>query len=450
MPRPSACLVVAALAVALGVAFGGPAAPAAAQAPPPIQVEINDAQVEFGAEIRFRLRARSGDGEDPIRSVLLLYQVDDSVVQNTGGPAYQPGPVVSAAYSWRVANVLVPGSEVRYQWQLETAGGIKTTTAEQSVTYNDTRFTWREARGDKLTVYWHTADPQTGATLLEEAAKIHGKLSREFGLSLERPVRIFAYSRQQDYVSALATGQPLDIATTVGLDRIFVLAAGGAAGNPSGMTPAMQGLRREMANAVFLQQTHNPFADPPRWLAEGFGLFMSGEEISAQNYRALAQFAQANRLLPLKTLNGNFPNGDQDRTLAYVESLAVVKYIVDTYGPDKLRATLAAFKEGNTVDDALKKGLGVTLDQLESRWKAALGRGAAGQPAQQRPGAAPAGDGGFADRVFGPAIRFWQGVFGPHAETVTLGLAGFIGLAIVAVIGGSIYSLWRRGRDEDV
>ena len=62
---------------------------------------------------------------------------------------------------------------------------------------------------------------------------------------------------------------------------------------------------------------------------------------------------------------------------------------------------------------------------------------------------AGSGDGGVADRLFGPAVRFWQGVFGSHTQAVMIGIGGFVALGLAAVVGGTVLSLWRRGREED-
>ncbi|HAN16102.1 MAG TPA: hypothetical protein DCP73_11120, partial [Chloroflexi bacterium] len=132
------------------------------------------AEVEFGNEIRFLIRARSVRSDDPLTSVLLLYRVDDSAVQNTGVPSFQPGAVVSAVYRWRVSGVLLPGAEVRYQFQIETRSGVKITTPEQSVTYNDTRFDWREVKSGKVTAHWHSTDANTGQAVLDEATRTLG------------------------------------------------------------------------------------------------------------------------------------------------------------------------------------------------------------------------------------------------------------------------------------
>jgi hypothetical protein len=444
-----AAVLLAAMAMALAWPSGpwpstpAGARPAYAQEADPPRTE-SSARVEFGSEIRFQLRAESAER---IRSVLLLYQVDDSNVQNTGVPSYQPGLVVSATYAWRVASVLAPGSEVRYQWQLETESGKRYTTPEQTVTYSDARFTWREAKADQVTVFHREGDGETGQALLDEARKVQARLNGEYGLSLERPLRIYAYTRQQDYVSALG-GRAQDVATTVGSDRIFVLAPSGTAN----MATSLRALRREVAHAVFIQKTRNPYTEPPRWLTEGFALYIGGEEISPESYRALGQYAQANRLLPLRTLNGNFPTTDRELALAYAESLTVVKFIIETYGADKFRALLAAFKEGNTVDDALKKGLGVTLDQLETRWKNALRSGSLARPAgsqRSAPGETQTGSGGVADRLLGPAIRYWRGILGDYTVPVLIGLGSLAAIGVVALIVSPFYLTWKRAREEE-
>jgi hypothetical protein len=169
-----------------------------------IDVTENQAQAGFGVEtreIRFLLRAQS---DDRIKSVTLLYYVDDSVVQNAATPTFQPGRTVAAAYLWRVAGVLVPGSEIKYQWQIETDGGRKATTPMQSVKFDDQRFMWREYKGDQVTVFWHGSDQQVGTTLLDEVKKVQLTLRNEYALTLDKPLRVYAYARASDYASALA------------------------------------------------------------------------------------------------------------------------------------------------------------------------------------------------------------------------------------------------------
>lgn len=434
--------LVAAGASPLRVAL---ALPALQDAAGEIIVEDNAAVSVFGAEVRelrFALRARS---DDPIRSVQLLYRVDDSPVQITVEPHVQRGRVTLASYIWRVAGVLPPGTQVHYQWQIETQGGSKHATPARTVRYDDTRFSWREATADQVSVYWYTPESQTGASLLEEASKTVTRVRTEYGLTLDKPLRIYAYAREGDYVSAVATGAAqIDAAMTLGTDRVFLLAPGAT----SNMTPVMRALRRELAGAIFLQKTDNPYGPPPRWLREGFSFFAGGESLPDESVAALRQYAQSNRLLPLRTLNSTFPSTDREQSLAYVESVSVVRFMYDAYGPERMRALLASFKEGNTVDDALKTSLGVTLDQLETRWKNALKSGR-----MPRPGDSPAPATGvaFVDDLIGPPMEYWRGVLGPSAPIIIIGAGVFVLIGVLAVIGGTVYSVVRviRAANEE-
>lgn len=427
------------------------------------------AEVEFGNEIRFLVRARSVRTDDPLTSVLLLYRVDDSAVQNTGVPSFQPGAVVSAVYRWRVSGVLLPGAEVRYQFQIETRSGVKFTTPEQSVTYNDTRFDWREVKSGKVTAHWHSTDANTGQAVLDEATRTLGRLEQEFGLVPDRPISLYAYVRAPDYASAVATsGRSLEYAVGAGMARVYVLYS-----DPN-TTEALMALRREIARTVFDQKTTNPFSPPPRWLSVGFSRYVAGEDVPAENQKVLTDFAQNNKLLALKTLAGNLPTTDRERALALEESLSAVKYLAGAYPPEKIRAMFEAFKEGNTVDDALKKGLGNTLDQFETKWKNSLRLGLPQKPNTVNPtpragGAPPSGNVApragsasgsvasssagpealaFVDQVFGQSVDFWQTLFGEQTRYVLLGALIFIVAAVGAVVIGSVAGAIRRARDE--
>ncbi len=427
------------------------------------------AEVEFGNEIRFIVRARSVRPDDPVASVLLLYRVDDSAVQNTGVPSFQPGAVVAAQYRWRVSGVLLPGAEVRYQFQIETKSGEKLTTIEQAVTYNDTRFDWRQIKAGKVTVHWHSTDGNTGQVILDEATRTLGRMEQEFGLLPDRPISLYAYVRAPDYASAVArSGRALEYAVGSGIARVYVLYS-----DPN-TAEALMALRREIARTVFDQKTTNPFAPPPRWLSVGFSRYVAGEDVPAENQKILTDFAQNNKLLALKTLGGNLPSTDRERALALEESLSAVKYMAGAYPPEKIVAMLEAFKEGNTVDDALRKGLGNTLDQFETKWKNSLRLGLPQKPNTVNPtpragGAPPPGTSAprtgsgsgsvtsssagpeslaFVDQIFGQSVDFWKNLFGEQTRYVLLGTLIFIVTAVGAIVIGSVAGVIRRERDE--
>ena len=468
-PSPWRAALTLAVAILSGAVATGPShfsRVAFAQAPA-ITAEPALAEVEFGTEIRFQVRARSGGAGDPITAVQLLYRIDDSPVQNTGVASFQPGESVAATYRWRVTGVLLPGTEVRYQFALETASGARRVTPEQVVTYNDTRFDWRLEAAGSVTAHWPGGDPAVGRAILEEASRTVARMEGEFGIAPERPLHVYGYLRVADYTSAIATGgRNLDYATAAGLTRVYVLY------QAENLADAMLSLRREVAKAVFDQRTTNAFAPPPRWLALGFSRYVAGEDVSADNQKALTDLAQNDRLLSLKSLAGNLPSTGQDRALAHEQSLSAVKFLAQSYPPEKVRATIDAFREGTTVDDAFKRGLGVALDQFELRWKNSLRMGlpqkanapnptprpgvAAGAPSTSSgsgaapvPGMSTGPDSlAFVDALFGNSVGFWQGIFGTSTRYVMVGTVVFMAGSVLAVVVGTVVATIRRARDE--
>ena len=434
-----------------------------------IVVEPALAEIDFGTEIRFQVRARSARSSDPITSVQLLYRIDDSPVQNTGVASFQPGEAVTAAYRWRVTGVLLPGTDVHYQFVFETAAGSRRTTPEQTITYNDTRFDWRSTGTGNVIAHWTGGDPGVGQTVYDEASRAVSRMEGEFGIAPERPLHVYGYLRVADYASAVATGgRNLDYATAAGSSRVYFLY------QQDKLQDALLSLRREVARAVFEQRTSNAFAPPPKWLALGFSRYVAGEDVSADNQKALTDLAQNDRLLSLKSLGGNLPTTGQDRALAQEQALSAVKYLAQTYAPEKVRATLEAFREGSTVDDAFKRGLGNTLDQFESRWKNSLRMGLPQKPnvanPTPRPGmtAPPPGAAAskltngttststsagpdslaFVDGIFGNSVEFWRGIFGESTRYVLVGTLAFIGFGIVAIVLGTVIGTIRKARDE--
>jgi hypothetical protein len=59
--------------------------------------------------------------------------------------------------------------------------------------------------------------------------------------------------------------------------------------------------------------------------------------------------------------------------LAYGQSGAVVKFIIDQYGPDAMAQLLAIFADGAIYDEALIEALGVDTDGLDNAFRKNLG-----------------------------------------------------------------------------
>jgi cellulose synthase operon protein C len=130
-------------------------------------------------------------------------------------------------------------------------------------------------------------------------------------------------------------------------------------------------LWHELAHVVTLQLSNQRV---PRWLTEGISVFEEGKarpEWGRDMEVPFAMALQRGEILKLKDLNAGFTR-PETIALAYYEASLLVDHIVSTFGQDAVRRLLVAYGEGLEGEAALSKGLGVTLDSLQSTFDKAL------------------------------------------------------------------------------
>ena len=77
------------------------------------------------------------------------------------------------------------------------------------------------------------------------------------------------------------------------------------------------------------------------------------------------------KVLKLKDLNSGFTK-PETIALAYFEASLLVDHIVETKGEAALRQLLLTYGDGTEGDAAIQKGLGITIDQLQTTFDASL------------------------------------------------------------------------------
>jgi hypothetical protein len=109
----------------------------------------------------------------------------------------------------------------------------------------------------------------------------------------------------------------------------------------------------------------------PRWLNEGFCQWVTGgiaELMIDDRQPYLSKASLSHRLIPLTLLSRDFPEDKSRLILAYEESKNVVDYIVTEHGRGSIVNILGHLREGDTIDGSIRKGLSLTLDELEKHW----------------------------------------------------------------------------------
>jgi hypothetical protein len=109
----------------------------------------------------------------------------------------------------------------------------------------------------------------------------------------------------------------------------------------------------------------------PRWLEEGICQWASdgiGEIFIDKSGSGLDAAIMADRVLHLRRLTKKFPRDKPSLTLAYEQSKSVVNYIDRQYGKDAILDLLGYLKNGESMESAAMKSLGISTDKLEKDW----------------------------------------------------------------------------------
>jgi hypothetical protein len=108
-----------------------------------------------------------------------------------------------------------------------------------------------------------------------------------------------------------------------------------------------------------------------RWLEEGICQWASdgiGEIFIDKSWSGLDAAIMADRVLHLRRLTKKFPRDKPSLILAYEQSKSVVNYIDRQYGKGAIPDLLGHLKNGESMDAAAIKSLGISTDELEKDW----------------------------------------------------------------------------------
>lgn len=333
--------------------------------------EINVTQekvtAKFREHITFSLEAQSAVSN--IARVTLYYRVGNQPALSYAYPKFEPGRSIKAEHVWDTKrSYLPPGVTITYYYLLEDTDGHQLKTEPKTFTYTDDRHQWRSRSADKLSLNWYQGSDAFGQELFIAAQTGLAQLERDAGVTVQQPISIWIYHSYEELRQSIEPGAK-EWTGGVSYSEMGVILIGVPENR---LAWGKRAVAHELSHVVIHQATYNPFGDIPRWLNEGLAMYAEGpleQEYTTALQRALAQ----GKLISLKSLSSNFPADPAQATLSYAQSYSVVKYLIDTYGRDKMAALLATFKEGSTYDGALRKVYGLNTEELDAAWQSSLG-----------------------------------------------------------------------------
>jgi hypothetical protein len=365
--RPFLLALLALLAVLVLL----PAEPLAAAEP--VTFEGSEARPSFPERIDFRVTVVGADADIVDVRLFMGHVADPTRAQLR--PTVSPGRRVEVTHALNLREQYQPpGSEIEYFWEARDAAGRRTESPRQRFTLLDSRYQWRERSQGLVTLRWYSGNDAFAQDVLDTAQRTLDRMKAQVGASPTTPITLVFYGSNEEFARSL----PPNSAEWIGgqaypaLNLIIagVRPDGGAAREVRRMVP------HELSHLVLHQATDNPYNSPPAWLDEGLAV-VAQETPDGRFPGIIRDAARRGTLIPLRALNSSFPLDPNEAVQSYAQSGAIVAFMLQEFGPARSAALVSSFRDGVSYDEAVQGALGVTLEELDARWRASLGTASA-------------------------------------------------------------------------
>jgi hypothetical protein len=331
-----------------------------------VTIRSQDVSNDFPGGIVFKVDFQS---EEPVKEVRFRYAIAPDGSRAYGVPDCSGVTDVQCTFDLKsnVQNFLIPGVEITYFWEIKDHAGQTTDTDQGRYMYQDDRFEWRSLSEGGLTVWFYDAsedDVRSFLSVGEETLKNMGAL---LGTTVDYPVKVFLYKNAQDMEPVVLARQLSPEEGSITLGEVVVSDTAVVARDFS----PLDILRHELTHIVMRSAVRGPFQGLPAWLEEGVAVYGQSQPMPEMQ-SALDAAIKSNRPFTVRALS-SASVGNSNVSLFYGESYSVVRFLIDDYGEEKLRALLAAFRDGSQTDDALKEVYGFDQDGLENAWRKSVG-----------------------------------------------------------------------------
>lgn len=338
-------------------------------ASPLITVTTNDVWIDFPEAIDFHVVAVTTDLM--IQSAKLEYGLEGLTCGNVTSlatPLFEPTTHLDLKWRWQVleGNGIPPGAHIWWRWNLTTVTGDVVTTPTTTAVFLDHWFVWQTLSQENLTVHWYRGPQDLGQQMLDAGLTAVEQLAADTGLRLDEPVDLYLYDEPFD-LQISVPGAPGWAGGVAFPEYNIVLVTA----NKDHLDYGADTVRHELGHVVIGRLTFNCLNALPTWLNEG--LAMVAEGANANTYEeTLTEAIQSDKLLSLPQLDGGFSVHTDRALLSYAESYSIVRYLVDTYGPDQMLLLLQTFQTGKTPNQAFQTAYGFDLAGLADEWRVAV------------------------------------------------------------------------------
>jgi tetratricopeptide (TPR) repeat protein len=275
---------------------------------------------------------------------------EPAAYQFLGEIAYRKDDLESAAAYWEKAVALNPN-----------APGLKARLDRIRREHTTEKDFNRDVTSHFLVKYEGREKIEAGRIVLRVLEDAYGEVGRALNYYPAQEIQVILYSGQQFQDVTDAPGWSGGI-----FDGKIRLPIGGIEQETPGLRRL---LYHEYTHAVLRAMTRSI----PTWLNEGLAQHFEGREVTGRQREVLKRFATEGKVPSLKNLEGSFMGlGGNEAALAYLLSLSATKHLIDEYGLYRVTTIIEELGKGADTSAAVDRGISVSYDDFERRWKRSL------------------------------------------------------------------------------
>lgn len=343
----------------------------------------NQPTLNFPDSIIFRATLKS---DAPIMNVVLEYgtfELTCGTVIAKAFPQFTPSTSVSAEWTWEMkqSGSLPPGTTIWWQWRYTNERGLESVSEQKTLTWLDSKYDWQSITSGPINLHWYSGDRTFAKDLLDAALTGLARLQNDAGLQPEKPIQLYIYANIDDMKDAILY-EPSWTGGMAFPEHDIVIIGISQRDLDWGRTT----ITHELTHVLVGHLTYTCLGDVPTWLNEGLAVYSEGG-LDPDSESQLDDAIRGNQLLTVRSLSGGFSEVPSRAYLSYSQSYSIVKFLVETYGQEKMHLLLITLRDGTTIDEALIKVYGFDVEGLEDAWRGAIG--AAPRPASAQPTVQP-------------------------------------------------------------
>ena len=359
MQKTIIALILSVSLLTVGTAFASPLA----------DVTDNRVSLNFPETATFHATIIS---DTEIQSIVLEYGNEQQTcgeVIAKAFPQFAPGKTVDAKWTWemRQSGSLPPGTSLWWRWRVIDSNGKETVSETKTAIWLDDFHNWKTITEGDLNFHWYKGDSTFARDLLNAAQAGLDFNKTKSGLTAEAPIDIYIYANTSDLKDAVLYEPSWTGGQAFPDQDIVILGI-----SQSDLDWGRGAIVHELTHVLVGHQTFSCLGDVPTWLNEGLAVYSEGE-LDPSSQAQLDDAIRDDTLLTVRSLSAGFSEVSDKAYLSYSQSYSITKFLIETYGQDKMNTLLAALRDGMTVDEALAQTYGFDIEGLENEWRGAIG-----------------------------------------------------------------------------